>query len=89
MSTYPIKEARGQLGELGRRASLGEHVYLTDHGKRTAMIVSPEEFEDLEDSLAIAQIERDRALGIERPTVSNDEARRVLLAAAGLDEDPR
>ncbi|MGW0681810.1 type II toxin-antitoxin system Phd/YefM family antitoxin [Streptomyces sp. NPDC002754] len=87
MSTYPIAEARGQLGELARRAAQHEHIVLTDRGVPTAVIVSPAELEDLEDSLAVTRLERDRALGLDRPAVPQAEARKILMKAAGLTED--
>lgn len=82
-ATYPIAEARGKLGELARRAAQREHVVLTDHGVPAAVLISPAELEDLEDALALARLERDRALGRSTATVPHDEARRALLDAAG------
>lgn len=81
--TYPIAEARGKLGELARRAAQREHIILTDHGVPAAMLISPSELEDLEDALALACLERDRALGRTRAPIPHSEARRALLDAAG------
>lgn len=62
-ATYPIAEARGKLGDLARRAAQHEHITLTDRGIPAAVLISPAELEDLEDALALARLERDRALG--------------------------
>ncbi|WP_030680002.1 type II toxin-antitoxin system prevent-host-death family antitoxin [Streptomyces cellulosae] len=85
-ATYPIAEARGKLGELARRAAQHEHITLTDRGVPAAVLISPAELEDLEDALALARLERDRALGRAEPLVPHDEARRALLQAAGRGE---
>ena len=65
-ASYPITEARGQLGELARRAAQHERVVLTDRGQPTAVLISPAELEDMEDALAVARLERDRALGVQQ-----------------------
>ncbi len=85
-STYPIAEARGKLGDLARRAAQHEHITLTDRGVPTAVLVSPAELEDLEDALALARLERDRALGLSDAPIPHDDARRALLDAAGRSE---
>ncbi|MET7549731.1 type II toxin-antitoxin system Phd/YefM family antitoxin [Streptomyces sp. NPDC005134] len=82
-STYPIAEARTCLGDLARRAAQHEHITLTDRGTPAAVLISPAELEDLEDALAIARLERDRALGITPAPVPHAEARLALLEAAG------
>jgi prevent-host-death family protein len=82
-STYPIAEARGKLGDLARRAAQREHVILTDHGVPTAVLISPAELEDLEDALALARLERDRALGRTQAPIPHSDARQALLDAAG------
>ncbi|MZE52135.1 type II toxin-antitoxin system prevent-host-death family antitoxin [Streptomyces sp. SID5770] len=82
-STYPIAEARTCLGDLARRAAQHEHITLTDRGTPAAVLISPAELEDLEDALAIARLERDRALGITPTPVPHVEARLALLDAAG------
>lgn len=64
-ASYPITEARGQLGELARRAAQHERVVLTDRGRPAAVLISPAELEDMEDALAVARLERDRALGVQ------------------------
>jgi prevent-host-death family protein len=83
--TYPIAEARTKLGDLARRAAQRQHIVLTDHGVPTAVLISPTELEDLEDALALARLERDRALGRTRAPIPHSEARRALLEAAGRD----
>jgi prevent-host-death family protein len=81
--TLPIAEARSKLGDLARRAAQREHIVLTDHGVPTAVLISPAELEDLEDALALARLERDRALGRTEALIPHSEARRILLEAAG------
>lgn len=85
-ATYPITEARGKLGELARRAAQHKHITLTDQGVPTAVLISPAELEDLEDALALARLERDRALGRTEALVPHDEARRALLDGAGRSD---
>lgn len=82
-ATYPIVEARGKLGELVRRAAHHEHIILTDRGVPAAVLISPTALEDLEDALALAHLERDRALGRTQAPIPHEEARRALLEAAG------
>ena len=60
---------------------------LTDRGRPAAVLISPAELEDLEDALAIARLERDRALGVAAAPVPHAKARRLLLEAAGRDEE--
>lgn len=79
----PITEARGRLDELTRRAAQHERITLTDRGVPAAVLISPAELEDLEDALALARLERDRALGRSGAPVPHAEARRALLEAAG------
>lgn len=88
-TTFPVTEARACLGELARRAAAHEHITLTERGRPTAVLISPEELEDLEDSLALARLELHRARGEQEAPVSNDAARRMFIEAAGLSEDPR
>jgi prevent-host-death family protein len=76
--TLPITEARGQLGDLVRRASTRhERTTITDHGHPAAVIISAQELADLEDQLALAQYQVEKATGQLR-TVPNDEVRRRL-----------
>lgn len=86
-ATYPIAEARGKLGELARRAAQHEHITLTDRGIPAAVLVSPAELEDLEDALALARLERDRALGRSEAPVPHAEACRALLGAVGRGDE--
>ncbi|GAA1891276.1 hypothetical protein GCM10009753_20030 [Streptantibioticus ferralitis] len=51
-----------------------------------SVLISPAELEDLEDALALARLERDRALGRTDAPILHDEARRALLEAAGRGE---
>jgi len=81
-ASYPITEARGQLGELARRAAQHERVVLTDRGQPAAVLISPAELEDMEDALALARLERDRALGIRTEPVADADARDLFRQAA-------
>jgi len=83
---YSITEARKELGSIARRVQRNEHVVLTDHGQPVAAVVPPTLIEDLEDALAVARLERDRALGVAETPVPWSEARRALLEAAGRGE---
>jgi prevent-host-death family protein len=61
--TFGIKDARAQLGTLVRRCAVSrERLVLTDHGRPVAVLINPQELADLEDALALAQYERDKAL---------------------------
>jgi prevent-host-death family protein len=74
----PISEARGQLGSLVRRAATRRvRTTITDHGQPAAVIISAQELEDLEDQLALAQYQADKATGRLR-TIPHSEARRRL-----------
>lgn len=76
--TLPITEARHQLGSLVRQAAT-RHVRttITDHGQPAAVIISAQELEDLEDQLALAQYQVEKATGQLR-TVPHSEVRRRL-----------
>ncbi|MBH1935630.1 type II toxin-antitoxin system Phd/YefM family antitoxin [Streptomyces sp. AV19] len=78
--TYSITEVPDKLGDLARRAATRrEHIILTDRGIPTAALISPAELEDLEDALALARLQRDRALGHVSAPVPQHEAHRALL----------
>ncbi|MEV0444543.1 type II toxin-antitoxin system prevent-host-death family antitoxin [Streptomyces spectabilis] len=85
-ATYPLAEAGDKLGALARRAARRERITLTDRGVPVAVLVSPAELDELEDALALARLERDRALGRAEAPIPHDEARRALLEAAGRGE---
>ena len=73
-----ITDARSRFGSLVRRAAhTRRRVIITDHGQAAAAIISAAELEDLEDRLAIAQYEIEKANGTLR-TVPHEEARRRL-----------
>jgi prevent-host-death family protein len=76
---YPIAEARGLLGDLVRRAAQHEQITITDRGTPAAMLVSREDWENLEDALALARLERDRALRSTQAPVPWATARAELL----------
>ncbi|HEY0687995.1 MAG TPA: type II toxin-antitoxin system prevent-host-death family antitoxin [Kribbella sp.] len=74
----PITEARGQFGSLVRRASTRrERITITDHGQPAAVIINAQELEDLEDDLAFARYEAEKAAGTLR-TVPHDDVREQL-----------
>jgi prevent-host-death family protein len=76
--TMPITEARGKFGSLVRRASTRrERTTITDHGLPAAVIINAQELEDLEDDLAVARYEADKAAGTLR-TVPHDQVRERL-----------
>ncbi|GAA5008453.1 type II toxin-antitoxin system prevent-host-death family antitoxin [Actinopolymorpha pittospori] len=73
-----ITDARSRFGSLVRRAAhTRQRVIITDHGQAAAAIISAAELEDLEDRLAIAQYEIEKANGTLR-TVPHEEAKRRL-----------
>ncbi|GAA2842587.1 type II toxin-antitoxin system Phd/YefM family antitoxin [Kribbella solani] len=76
--TLPITEARSQFGTLVRRASTRRvRTTITDHGQPAAVIINAQELEDLEDELAFARYDAEKAAGTLR-TVSHREARERL-----------
>lgn len=83
---YAIAEAGDKLGELARRAARYERITLTDDGVPAAVLVSPAELEEMGDALALARLERDRALGRAGTPLPHEEARRAPLEAAGRGE---
>ncbi|NEA64214.1 type II toxin-antitoxin system prevent-host-death family antitoxin [Streptomyces sp. SID12488] len=78
MTEIAISEAGSQLDELVRRAADGETIALTDGGQVTALLVSPQVIEDLEDSLAVADYQRHKAEGTLGPGIPHAEVRRML-----------
>jgi prevent-host-death family protein len=78
--TYPMTEARANFGTLVRRAAHSrERIAVTDHGHVAAILINPQELADLEDSLALAQYELEKATGT-LATVPHDE---VIREAKG------
>ncbi|WP_026162746.1 type II toxin-antitoxin system Phd/YefM family antitoxin [Kribbella catacumbae] len=76
--TLPITEARGQFGSLVRRASSRrERTTITDHGQPAAVIISAQELDEIEDALAFAQYDLEKATGTLH-TVPHREARERL-----------
>jgi prevent-host-death family protein len=64
MDVYPLTEAGAHLGELVNEARYGHrHVTISEHGKPVAVIISVEDLADLEDSVAVARHEADKAVG--------------------------
>ncbi|MGP4013641.1 type II toxin-antitoxin system prevent-host-death family antitoxin [Streptomyces sp. 4N124] len=63
----------------GSRVAHGrETIALTDDGRVTALLVSPQLVEDLEDSLAIAEYRRRKAEGTLEEGIPHEEVRRLL-----------
>ncbi|MBA4865369.1 type II toxin-antitoxin system Phd/YefM family antitoxin [Streptomyces sp. PSKA54] len=61
---YSIKEARDCLDDLVRRATQhGDRIAITDQGRTLAVLISPQELEDLEDELAVAEYRLCKANG--------------------------
>ncbi|MFJ8535879.1 type II toxin-antitoxin system prevent-host-death family antitoxin [Streptomyces sp. NPDC093591] len=85
-ATCPVAEAQHKLGELVRRAARHERITLTDRGVPVAVLVCLAELENLQDALALARLERDRAHGRTELSVPHAPARRALLRAAGRGE---
>lgn len=79
MTEITISAARGQLGDLVRRAAHNrEYIALTDHGHVAALLVSPQVIEDLEDSLVFAEFQRRKAEGTLEPGIPHEEVGRML-----------
>jgi prevent-host-death family protein len=83
MTILSISNARPRLGELVRSTRGGRRIFLTDHDAPAAVLISPEDLEDLEDSLALARLERDRALQGRAQAIPHEGARHMLFKAAG------
>ncbi|MEV6314086.1 type II toxin-antitoxin system Phd/YefM family antitoxin [Streptomyces sp. NPDC051776] len=61
---YSMTEARANFGTLVRRAAHSrERIAVTDHGHIAAILINPQELADLEDALALAQYELEKATG--------------------------
>ncbi|MFB4194860.1 type II toxin-antitoxin system Phd/YefM family antitoxin [Streptomyces carpaticus] len=81
--TYAMTEARAKFGTLVRRAAHShERIVITDHGHAAAILINPQDLEDLEDALAVAEYRREVAEGTLQ-LIPHEEARRRL----GLDQD--
>ncbi|MEV8391504.1 MULTISPECIES: type II toxin-antitoxin system Phd/YefM family antitoxin [unclassified Streptomyces] len=65
METYPLVEARNQLGQLIGRVRYGhEEIVITEYGRPAAALVSIEELEELRrirDEVDIAELEARKA----------------------------
>lgn len=86
--TIPIRDAKANLGRLVREAASGKTITITDHGHPSAMIVAAshaERLANLEDSLAIAQLELRRARGEKITYIPHEEAKAMLREAAGQE----
>ncbi len=81
--TLPITEARSQFGALVRRASAGrERFTITDHGQPAAVLINAHELADLEDALALARYEAEKATGTLRTIPHADVRARLGLPPA-------
>ncbi|WP_329401387.1 type II toxin-antitoxin system Phd/YefM family antitoxin [Streptomyces melanogenes] len=76
METYPLVEARNQLGQLvGRVRHGGEHILISEYGKPAAALVPIEELEELErlrDEADLA-LARARDAAPSGPSMTHDE----------------
>jgi prevent-host-death family protein len=76
--TYAMTEARANFGALVRRAAHShDRIAITDHGHVAAILINPQDLEDLEDSLAVAEYRRRVADGTAK-FVTHAEAKRLL-----------
>lgn len=76
--TYPMTEARARFGTLIRRTSHSrERITITDHGHAAAVLINPQELEDLEDALAVAEYRAEVADGTAR-FIPHEEVRAQL-----------
>ncbi|MEU5973750.1 type II toxin-antitoxin system prevent-host-death family antitoxin [Streptomyces sp. NPDC047315] len=86
METFPLVEARNQLGQLVGRVRHGqEHFVISEYGKPAAALVPIEELEELERLRDAADLEeaRRRAADPHKTLLSHEEV------AALLEEDDR
>ncbi|WP_167449953.1 type II toxin-antitoxin system Phd/YefM family antitoxin [Streptomyces hyaluromycini] len=76
METYPLVEARNQLGQLVGRVRHGqEHILITEYGKPAAALIPISELEELQrlrDEADIAEA-RAREAGRSGPSMAHDE----------------
>ncbi|MHA5052652.1 type II toxin-antitoxin system Phd/YefM family antitoxin [Streptomyces sp. SD15] len=76
METYPLVEARNQLGQLvGRVRHGGEHILISEYGKPAAALVPIEELEELErlrDQVDVAEARAREAAPV-GPAMTHDE----------------
>lgn len=76
METYPLVEARNQLGQLVGRVRHGqEHILITEYGKPAAALIPISELEELQrlrDEADIAEA-RAREAAPSGPSMSHDE----------------
>jgi len=74
-----ISEAGPRLDDLVRRVARDrETIALTEGGQVTALLVSPQVVEDLEDALAFAEHRRRKAEGTLGEGIPHEEVRRLL-----------
>ena len=70
---------RPVIGALVRRAALArERVTITDHGQPAAVLISAEELADLEDALALARLQLNRANGTNGELIPHEVVRRQV-----------
>lgn len=76
MDTYPLVEARNQLGQLVGRVRHGqEHILITEYGRPAAALIPISELEELQrlrDEAEIAEA-RTRETAPSGPSMSHDE----------------
>ncbi|WP_408645953.1 type II toxin-antitoxin system Phd/YefM family antitoxin [Streptomyces odonnellii] len=75
---YGMTEARANFGTLVRRtAHSRERIAITDHGHVAAILINPQDLEDLEDALAIAEY-RQRVADGTAEFIPHEEVKRRL-----------
>ncbi|MEV7975968.1 type II toxin-antitoxin system Phd/YefM family antitoxin [Streptomyces sp. NPDC086519] len=87
METYPLVEARNQLGQLVGRVRHGqEHILITEYGKPAAALIPISELEELQRLRDAADVAEARAREATRsgPSMTHDE-----FMAQLEDEDRR
>ncbi|MFD7286156.1 type II toxin-antitoxin system Phd/YefM family antitoxin [Streptomyces sp. NPDC059863] len=76
--TYDMAEAHANFGTLVRRtAHSRERIAITDHGHVVAVLVNPQELADLEDALALAEFQLEKARGTLKPSLWHATADRM------------
>jgi hypothetical protein len=75
-----LTNARPRIGDIVRAAGFRhQRTSITDHGERTALVVHPEDWENLIDALAAARSALTRINNTAGAAVTADEARHQIL----------
>jgi prevent-host-death family protein len=79
MADLTMTQARRHFGALVRRTrASGERITITDRGRPAAVLLSPEALAELEEALALAELQVARAGASGETTVPHAEVRRRL-----------